>query len=199
MAKKVFVIYYSMYGHILKMAESVKEGLEEAGVEAEIYQVDETLPEEVLGKMGAPPKADYPVIDPQMLTDADGFMFGIPTRFGMMAGQMKSFFDRTGQHWMQQSLAGKPAGIFVSTAQQGGGQETTALTTITQLTHHGMVFVPLGYQVPETMNNDGIRGGGPWGAGTLAGGDGSRQPTEVELSMAKKQGELFGKFVNRLA
>jgi len=198
MAKKVFIIYYSMYGHILKMAESVKEGLEEAGVEVKIFQVAETLPAGVLEKMGAPPKAEYPVIDTHTLDEADGLIFGTPTRFGMMAAQMKSFWDQTGGHWMKQSLAGKPAGVFTSTAQQGGGQETTIMTMVTQLTHHGMVFVPVGYQAPETMNSDGIRGGGPWGAGTIAGGDGSREPTFVELSMAKKQGELFGKFVNRL-
>lgn len=127
------------------MAQEVQKGLESEGCQVTIFQVPETLPEEVLQKMHAPAKPSIPIITADKLTEADGIIFGIPTRFGMMAAQMKAFFDTTGGLWGTQALAGKPAGIFVSTGTQGGGQETTALTAISQLTHHGMVFVPLGY------------------------------------------------------
>ncbi|GFZ06274.1 Quinone reductase family protein [Actinidia rufa] len=132
-----------MYGHVEKLAEEIKKGAASLeGVEAKLWQVPETLPHEVLGKMGAPPKSDVPVISPDELAEADGLIFGFPTRFGMMAAQFKAFLDATGGLWRTQKLAGKPAGIFYSTGSQGGGQETTALTAITQLVHHGMIFVP---------------------------------------------------------
>ncbi|EEC79475.1 hypothetical protein OsI_20505 [Oryza sativa Indica Group] len=144
--------YYSMYGHVAKLAEEIKKGASSVeGVEVKIWQVPETLSEEVLGKMGAPPRSDAPVIAPQELAEADGVLFGFPTRFGMMAAQMKAFFDATGGLWREQSLAGKPAGVFFSTGTQGGGQETTPLTAVTQLAHHGMVFVPVGYTFGAKM------------------------------------------------
>jgi NAD(P)H dehydrogenase (quinone) len=134
-----------------------------------IRQVPEILSEEVLGKMGAPPKTDVPIISPQELAEADGILFGFPTRFGMMASQMKAFFDATGGLWREQSLAGKPAGVFFSTGTQGGGQETTPLTAVTQLTHHGMVFVPVGYTFGAKMfDMEKVQGGSPYGAGTFA-------------------------------
>ncbi|KAJ6893315.1 hypothetical protein NC652_027366 [Populus alba x Populus x berolinensis] len=184
--------YYSMYGHVARLAEEIKKGADTVeGVEIKLWQVPETLPEEVLGKMGAPPKSDVPIIKPNDLTEADGVLFGFPTRFGMMAAQFKAFLDATGGLWGTQQLAGKPAGIFFSTASQGGGQETTALTAITQLVHHGMIFVPIGYTFGAGMfEMEQVKGGSPYGAGTFA-GDGTRQPTELELGQAFHQGKYF--------
>lgn len=182
------------------MAESVKAGLEEAGCEAQLLQVPETLPAEVLEKMHAPPKPeDVPIADPHSLPDYDGIIFGIPTRFGMAAAQMKAFMDSTGGLWLKGKLVGKPAGIFFSTGTQGGGQETTALTFITQLAHHGMVYVPIGYSSPKLMDMNETHGGSPYGAGCLAGPDGSRMPSDLEKDVAKHQGGYFGNIVKKLA
>ncbi|GAB2232800.1 hypothetical protein Drorol1_Dr00011859 [Drosera rotundifolia] len=148
------------------------------------YTVPETLPENVLTLMGAPPKSDVPFITPDELGEADGFLFGFPTRFGMMAAQFKAFLDSTGGLWRTQKLVGKPAGIFISTSSQGGGQETTTLPAITQLGHHGMIFVPIGYTFGAGMfEMEKIKGGSAYGAGTYA-GDGTRQPSELELAIA---------------
>lgn len=191
--------YYSMYGHIETLAKEIKKGAESVeGVEASLYQVPETLPEEVLGKMGAPQKSEVPHISPADLPNADGFLFGFPTRYGMMAAQFKAFLDATGGLWRTQSLAGKPAGIFISTGSQGGGQETTALTAITQLTHHGMIFVPIGYTFGAGMFEiNEVKGGSPYGAGTLA-GDGTRQPTKLELEQAFYQGKYTAEITKKL-
>jgi len=199
MAAKVYIVYYSMYGHVAKLAQEIQKGASSVeGVEAKLFQVPETLPAEVLGKMGAPPKTEVPIITPSELTEADGIIFGFPTRFGMMAAQMKAFFDSTGGLWRGQELAGKPAGIFYSTGSQGGGQETTPLTTITQLTHHGMIFVPVGYTFGAGMfEMEQIKGGSPYGAGTFA-GDGSRQPSELELGQAFHQGKYFAGIAKKL-
>jgi NAD(P)H dehydrogenase (quinone) len=197
---KLAIVYYSTYGHIAKMAEKVKEGVESVeGVTAEIYQVAETLPEEVLAKMHAPPKKDHPIATPDVLKEADGILFGIPTRFGSMPAQVKALFDATGGLWGSGALIGKPAGIFFSTATQGGGQETTAFTSVTFLTHQGLTFVPLGYRSPLMFSMDEIHGGSPWGSGTFAGPDGSRQPTDMELSVAKVQGESFAQVAKKLS
>ncbi|GFP83940.1 probable NAD(P)H dehydrogenase (quinone) fqr1-like 1 [Phtheirospermum japonicum] len=165
MATKVYIVYYSTYGHVERLAQEIKRGAESVeNVEAKLWQVPETLSDEILGKMGAPPKSDVPVITPNELAEADGFIFGFPTRFGMMAAQFKAFLDSTGGLWRTQALAGKPAGIFCSTGTQGGGQETTALTAITQLTHHGMIFVPIGYTFGAGMSEmEKIKGGSPYG------------------------------------
>ncbi|OAY79016.1 NAD(P)H dehydrogenase (quinone) FQR1, partial [Ananas comosus] len=178
--------------HVEKLAEEIKKGASSVvGVEAKLWQVAETLPEEVLTKMGAPAKSDVPIIKPNELVDADGIIFGFPTRFGMMAAQFKAFLDATGGLWRTQQLAGKPAGIFFSTGTQGGGQETTALTAVTQLTHHGMIFVPIGYTFGAGMfEMENVKGGSPYGAGTFA-GDGSRLPSELELQQAFHQGQYF--------
>lgn len=202
MTKKVYIIYYSTYGHVLKLAQALKEGVDSVeGCEGVLYQVAETLPDGVLEKMHAPPKpADIPVIDPHVIDQADGFAFGFPTRFGMMASQMKAFWDATGGHWQKGSLVGKPAALFTSTATQGSGQESTILTAVTQLAHHGMIYVPVGYSYgPALFDNGTVRGGSPWGAGTLAGPDGSRQPSEVELGLAKHQGTVIAKATLKLA
>ncbi|MED6167503.1 hypothetical protein PIB30_003475 [Stylosanthes scabra] len=199
MAVKLYVVYYSMYGHVEKLAQEIKKGAASVeGVEVKIWQVPETLPEEVLGKMGAPPKTDAPIITPDELATADGFVFGFPTRFGMMPAQFKAFLDSTGGLWRTQQLAGKPAGIFYSTGSQGGGQETTALTAITQLVHHGMIFVPIGYTFGAGMfDMENVKGGSPYGAGTYA-GDGSRQPTELELEQAFHQGKYLATITKKL-
>ncbi|CAI5736852.1 unnamed protein product [Hyaloperonospora brassicae] len=197
---KVAIIYYSTFGHIAKMAESIKSGVESvAGVTADVYQVQETLPEEVLGKMHAPPKQDHAVATPDVLKNADGVLLGIPTRFGSMPAQVKALFDACGGLWAAGALVGKPAGIFFSTSTQGGGQETTAFTTVTFLTHQGMTFVPLGYRSPLLFNMDEIHGGSPWGAGALAGSDGARQPSQLEHDVAKVQGESFAHVAKKLA
>ncbi|KAK8664823.1 hypothetical protein V6N13_084596 [Hibiscus sabdariffa] len=188
-----------MYGHVEKLAQEIKKGAESVeGVEAKVFQVAETLPEEVLGKMHAPPKTDAPIITPNELTEADGLLFGFPTRFGMMPAQFKAFLDSTGGLWRTQALAGKPAGFFYSTSAQGSGQETTALTAITQLVHHGMLFVPIGYSFGVDMfEMEQVKGGSPYGAGTYA-GDGSRQPSELELAQAFHQGKYLAGIAKKL-
>jgi len=160
--------------------------------------VAETLPKEVLDKMYAPAKPDVPVINPQDLAEADGIIFGIPTRFGEMAGQMKALFDATGGLWGKGALVGKVASVFFSTGTQGGGQETTALTTVTQFVHHGMIYVPIGYSNPQLFDMNEVHGGSPYGAGTLAGTKGERQPSKLELGVAEHQGKYVGGVVKAL-
>ncbi|KAJ1718477.1 hypothetical protein LPJ61_006611, partial [Coemansia biformis] len=150
---KIFVITYSMYGHINKVAESVVKGLEMAGAEVGRYQIAETLSDEILAKMHAPPKADFPIITPEDLPKADGFIFGFPTRYGGAPAQVRAFFDMTGCLWMKQALTGKPAGFFFSTASQHGGQEATVLTSLPFLAHHGIIYVPFGYAHPNLFDN----------------------------------------------
>ncbi|OEL25211.1 putative NAD(P)H dehydrogenase (quinone) FQR1-like 2 [Dichanthelium oligosanthes] len=198
---RLYIVFYSMYGHVESLARrtAVGAGVVE-GVEAVLRRVPETLPPEVLEKMQAPAKDPaVPVIaSAAELLEADGVLFGFPTRYGAMAAQMKAFFDSTGSLWEEQKLAGKPAGFFVSTGTQGGGQETTAWTAITQLVHHGMLFVPIGYTFGAGMfNMDDIRGGSPYGAGVFA-GDGSRRPSETELALAEHQGKYMGSIVKKL-
>ncbi|KAF5736050.1 Minor allergen Alt a 7 [Tripterygium wilfordii] len=198
---KIFIVFYSMYGHVESLARRMKKGVDGVdGIEAVLYRVPETLSSEVLEQMKAPPKdSAIPEITAAELVEADGVLFGFPTRYGCMAGQMKAFFDSTGQLWKEQKLAGKPAGFFVSTGTQGGGQETTAWTAITQLAHHGMLFVPIGYTFGAGMfKMDSIRGGSPYGAGVFA-GDGLREASETELSLAEHQGQYMAAVVKRLA
>ncbi|KAL5053900.1 hypothetical protein RYX36_034582 [Vicia faba] len=198
---KVYIVFYSMYGHVESLARSLKKGVDSVdGVEGVLYRVVETLPKDVLELMKAPEKVDdgIPLISSENLVEADGLLFGFPTRFGSMAGQMKAFFDSTGQLWREQKLAGLPAGFFVSTGTQGGGQETTAWTAITQLVHHGMLYVPIGYTFGAGMfEMDSVRGGSPYGAGVFA-GDGSRQATEAELALAEYQGRYMANIVKKL-
>eukprot|EP00249_Psilotum_nudum_P010773 c22756_g1_i1 orf=1-693(-) len=167
---KVYIIFYSLYGHVEALAKKIKAGIDSVeGVEGHLFRVQETLPESILQQMQAPPKDEsIPVISASELLDADALIFGFPTRFGAMAAQMKTFFDSTGQLWRAQQLAGKPAGLFVSSGTQGGGQETTAWTALTQLVHHGMLFVPIGYTFGAGMfKMEEVRGGSPYGAGTF--------------------------------
>lgn len=199
MATKVYIVYYSMYGHVEKLAEEIKKGADSVeGVEATLWQVPETLPEQVLVKMNTPPRSEVPIIEPQQLADADALILGFPTRYGMMAAQFKAFLDATGGLWRTQQLAGKPAGIFYSTGSQGGGQETTPLTAITQLVHHGLIYVPIGYTFgPGMFEMEQVKGGSPYGAGTFA-GDGTRQPTKLELDQAFHQGKYISGIAKKL-
>ncbi|EGO03154.1 hypothetical protein SERLA73DRAFT_174594 [Serpula lacrymans var. lacrymans S7.3] len=195
---RVAIVIYSLYGHIAKLAESVKTGIENAGGSVQIYQIPETLSNDVLTRMHAPPKQSYPIISPTELTNFDAFLFGIPTRYGNFPAQWKVFWDATGGLWASGALAGKFAGVFVSTGSPGGGQESTVMNTLSTFIHHGMVFVPLGYKhtFPQLSNLTEVRGGSPWGAGTFAGGDGSRQPSPLELEIASLQGKGFWEIVS---
>ncbi|KAJ5339905.1 Flavodoxin/nitric oxide synthase [Penicillium brevicompactum] len=199
MAPKVAIVYYSTWGHIQALAEAEKKGIEAAGGEATIYQIAETLSEEVLGKMYAPAKASYPIAEPADLLTYDAVLFGIPTRFGNFPAQWKTFWDKTGGIWASGGYWGKHAGLFVSTGTQGGGQESTALATMSTLTHHGMIYVPLGYKTTfaQLSNLDEVHGGSAWGAGTFAGADGSRKPSPLELEIATAQGKAFYETVSK--
>ncbi|KAL1310469.1 hypothetical protein AAFC00_000762 [Neodothiora populina] len=194
MAPKIAIVFYSMYGHITKLVEAEAAGIRAAGGSVDIYQVPETLPQEVLTKMYAAPKPDYPVLnDPKILESYDAFLFGIPTRFGNFPAQFKAFWDHTGGQWQSGAFWGKYAGVFVSTATPGGGQESTVVAALSTLAHHGMIYVPLGYKTvfPLLADLSEVRGGSPWGAGTFAAPDGSRQPSAKEIELATKQGEAF--------
>ncbi|KAG9246595.1 NADH-quinone oxidoreductase [Calycina marina] len=197
---KVAIVFYSMYGHIQKLAEAEAEGLKKAGVTADIYQVPETLPQEVLAKMYAPAKSAYPEISATKLAEYDAFLFGIPTRYGNFPAQWKAFWDSTGGLWASGALWGKYAGVFVSTSGLGGGQESTVIASLSTLAHHGVIYVPLGYKPAFSLitNLSEVHGGSPWAAGTFTSADGSRQPTALELEMANIQGESFATIIKKV-
>lgn len=195
---KVLVVYYSLYGHVAQLADQIAEGAKSTGAQVTVRQIAETLPAEVLAKMGAPPKRDIPIATADDLAAADAIFFGIPTRFGAASAQVKALLDSTGQLWAKGALVGKVASVFFSTATQGGGQETTALTFLTQFVHHGMIYVPIGYSSPLLFNMDEIHGGSPYGAGTFAGPTGSRQPSKLELDVANHQGKHVSNIANEL-
>lgn len=185
---KVLVLYYSMYGHIETMAQAVAEGVKKVdGADVVIKRVPETMPAELFTKSGGKTQT-APEATPQELGDYDAIIIGTPTRFGNMAGQMRTFWDQTGGLWASGGLYGKIASVFSSTGT-GGGQEQTITSTWTTLAHHGMVIVPIGYATKELFDVSQVRGGTPYGATTIAGGDGSRQPSEEELTIARYQGE----------
>jgi len=197
---KVAVVYYSTWGHIRQMADAVVKGVEQSGAEVTLYQIAETLPAEVLAKMYAAPKpTDVPIVTPDDLTKYDGLIFGAPTRYGQPCAQYKALWDATGQLWASGALNGKLASFFFGTATLGGGQETTAMTNLSHFVHHGMVFVPMGYGDPTKalFDLDTVHGGSPWGAGSLSGPTGARQPSAAELGMATYQGKRFGDFANQ--
>ena len=201
---KVLVVFYSTYGHVYKMAEAIAEGAGEVtGAEVEIRRVPETLPQEVLEKMGAldAQKAfsQVPVCSVDELAQADAIIFGTPTRFGNMCGQMRQFLDATGQLWANGSLVGKVGSVFTSTATQHGGQESTILTFHVTLLHHGLIVAGLPYAFQGQMRIDEITGGSPYGASTIAGGDGSRMPSENELEAARFQGKHVAGIALKLA
>jgi NAD(P)H dehydrogenase (quinone) len=201
---KILVVYYSMYGHVHRMAEAVAEGARTvAGAEVALRRVPETLPAEVLEKMGAvaaqKAMASVPVCTVEELAGADAILFGTPTRFGNMCGQLRQFLDATGQLWAKGALVGKVGGVFTSTATQHGGQETTLISTIVTLLHHGMVVVGLPYSFQGQMRNDEITGGSPYGASTVAGTAGERAPTANELEGARYQGRHAAEVAAKLA
>jgi NAD(P)H dehydrogenase (quinone) len=201
---KVLVVFYSTYGHVFKMAEAVAEGVKAVdGAEVEIRRVPETLPQEVLEKMGAVDAqkafSNVPVCTVDELAEADAVIFGTPTRFGNMCGQMRQFLDATGQLWANGSLVGKVGSVFTSSATQHGGQESTILTFHVTLLHHGFVVVGLPYAFQGQMRIDEITGGSPYGASTIAGGDGSRMPSENELEAARFQGKHVASIASKLA
>ncbi len=197
---KVLVLYYSSYGHIETMANAIAEGVRSVdGAEVTIKRVPELVPDDVARESGIKLDQEAPVATVDELADYDAIIFGTPTRFGNMAAQMRNFLDQTGGLWMKGSLIGKAGSVFVSTATQHGGQETTISSFHTTLLHHGMVIVGLPYSAPEQMRLDEITGGSPYGATTISGGDGSRQPSENELQLARFQGRHVAEIAARLA
>ena len=200
---KVLIVYYSTYGHVHKMAEAVAEGVGEIdGAEAILRRVPETLPEEVLEKMGAVEAQQFmskvPICSVEELVSADAVIFGTPTRFGNMCGQMRQFLDATGQLWAQGALVGKVGSVFTSSATQHGGQESTLLSFHITLLHHGFVIVGLPYTFQGQMRIDEITGGSPYGASTIAGGSGERMPSENELDAARFQGKHVATIASNL-
>ena len=200
---KVLIAYYSMYGHIRRMAEAVKEGASSVSdADVRMCRVPETLPDEVLAKMGAletqKAQAQVPVCQVEDLVGADAIIFGTPTRFGNMCGQMRQFLDGTGGLWSKGALVGKVGSVFTSSATQHGGQESTILSFHTTLLHQGMIIVGLPYTFTGQMQIDEITGGSPYGASTIAGGDGKRMPSENELNAARFQGRHVAEIAGKL-
>ncbi len=186
---KILVLYYSTYGHVETMANAVAEGARTVpGIAVTLKRVPETMPPEVAKQAGAKLNQTAPVASPGELADYDAIIFGTPTRFGNMAAQMRSFLDQTGGLWVKGALVGKVASVFASTGT-GGGNESTILTFIPTLLHHGMIYVGLPYACPELADISELKGGSPYGAATIAGADGSRQPSAKELAMARFQGK----------
>jgi len=199
-SQRIAIIIYSLYGHIATMAEAIKAGIVAKGGNADIFQVPETLSNEILTKMKAPSKHNYPIANNATLKSYNAFLFGIPTRFGNMPAQMKTFWDATGHLWLNGDLNAKYAGVFVSTAATGGGQEATVINFLSTLTHHGMIYVPFGYATgfDRLKSLDEVHGGSPWGAGTYAGQKGERKPTKRELDLAESQGKAFYEVISRV-
>src|SRR5580700_8269397 len=195
---KILVLYYSMYGHIEIMAKAIAEGARSVGgTDVVIKRVPETMPPEVAKKYGAKLDQGAPIASPDELPQYDAIIFGTPTRFGNMAGQMRNFLDQTGALWLKGALIGKVGSVFTSTGT-GGGNESTILTFIPTLLHHGMIYVGLPYAIPETKEVGEVRGGSPYGAGTIAAPDGSRLPSAKELTMARFQGKHVADIAARL-
>ncbi|AUX93015.1 NAD(P)H:quinone oxidoreductase [Mixta gaviniae] len=196
---KILVLYYSMYGHVETMAQAVAEGARKVdGAEVTVKRVPETMDAERFAQVGGKTDQDAPEATPEELPQYDAIIFGTPTRFGNMSGQMRTFLDRTGGLWASGALYGKLGSVFTSTGT-GGGQEHTLSSTWTTLAHHGMVIVPIGYGTKELFDIGQVRGGTPYGASTYAGGDGSRQPSEEELNIARFQGEHVARLAVKLS
>lgn len=200
---RIQVVFYSTYGHVYRLAEAVAEGARQvAGAEVTLWQVPELMSEEALVKSGAKAAraafARVPLARPEQLAEADAVIFGTPTRFGMMAAQMRSFLDQTGGLWAKGALVGKVGSVFASTGTQHGGQETTLTSFHTTLLHHGMVVVGVPYAEPRLMAMQEVSGGTPYGATTLAGPDGARQPSDNELAIARFQGQHVATIARRL-
>lgn len=190
---KVLVLYYSTYGHVEKLAEAVAEGARSTGAQVDVKRVPETVPEEVANKGHFKLDQQAPIATVAELETYDAIIIGCPTRYGRIASQMAAFLDQTGGLWARGALHGKVGGAFTSTATQHGGQETTLFSIIVNLLHFGMIVVGLPYSHQGQMSMDEIVGGAPYGASTIAGGDGSRQPSEIDLAGARHQGELVAR------
>ncbi|MBA2779083.1 NAD(P)H:quinone oxidoreductase [Billgrantia kenyensis] len=195
---KVLVLYHSMYGHIHTLAQAVTEGVHQvAGAKADMKRVPETMDPEAFAQAGGQ-HFDTPEASPQDLADYDAVIFGTPTRYGNMSGQMRTFLDQTGGLWAKGALRGKVGSVFTSTGT-GGGNETTILTSWTTLAHQGMLILPIGYGLESQFDISSVQGGSPYGASTLAGPDGKRQPTEHELELARLQGRSVAEVAAKLA
>jgi NAD(P)H dehydrogenase (quinone) len=204
MAVKVQIVFHSLYTHVYRLAEAVAEGARQVpGAQVVLAQVAETLPHEVLEKMGAVEAkkvfAHVPVADPHALADADAIILGAPTRYGAACAQMQAFLDATGGHWVKGSLIGKVGSAFTSTASQHGGQETTLVHMHTFFYHQGMVVVGVPYAAQELLKLDEVTGGTPYGASTIAGPHGERTPTANELAIARYQGRHVTQIAMKLA
>ena len=200
---KIAIVFYSMYGHVYALAKAAAEGVRRVeGAEVSLYRVAETLPEEILERMGAldfsRQLAAVPLASPEVLETADAIIFGTPTRFGNMCGQMRQFLDSTGGLWQRGALVGKLGSVLVSSATQHGGQESTILSFHITLLHHGMLVVGLPYAFSAQSGVDEIKGGSPYGATTIAGSAGERQPSAVELDGARYQGEHVARLTAKL-
>lgn len=196
---KVLVLYYSSYGHVEQMAQAEAEGAREAGANVVVKRVPETVPEEIARKSGFKLDQKAPVATVEELPQYDAILFGSPTRYGNMTAQMKSFLDQTGSLWASGALVGKVGSVFTSTATQHGGQESTILTFHPVLLHLGFVIVGLPYAFQGQMGVTEVMGNSPYGASTIAGADGSRQPSKVELDGARFQGKHVAQIAARLA
>ena len=195
---KVLVLYHSMYGHIETLANKVAEGVRSiSGAEVIIKRVAETIPEAAFKAAGGKADQSAPVAAPAELGEYDAIIFGTPTRFGNMSGQMRTFLDQTGGLWAKGALAGKVGSVFTSTGTMGG-QETTITSFWHTLAHHGMIIVPTGYGVQSQFDMTQVKGGSPYGAATIAGADGSRQPSEAELELAYAQGAKVAQLAVKL-
>lgn len=200
---KVLIVYYSMYGHIHAMAQAVAQGVKEVdGAQVEIRRVPETLSQEILEKMGAVKSqeamANVPICSVEGLSGSDAIIFGTPTRFGNMCGQMRQFLDATGSLWAKDALVGKVGSVFTSSSTQHGGQESTILSFHTTLLHHGMIVVGLPYSFKGQSVTDQVTGGSPYGASTIAAPDGSRMPSDNELDAARFQGRHVATIAKKL-
>ena len=196
---RVLVLYYSAYGHIEKMAHAVAEGARSAGVEVDVKRVPELVPEDVARASHYKLDQQAPIAKPDELANYDAIIVGAGTRFGTVASQMRNFWDQTGGLWAKGALVGKVGSVFTSSGTQHGGQESTILTFIPTLLHHGLAVVGLPYSFAGQTGVDEIKGGSPYGASTITGGDGSRQPSEVELEAARYQGAHVAKIAAKLA
>jgi len=203
MPAKVQIVFYSMYGHIWRMAEALAKGARDGGASVEIFQVAETLPPDVLAKMGAADAkkqfAQIPVADPHHLADADAIILGSPTRFGDMCAQMRTFLDATPGLWVKGALVGKLGSAFTSTGTQHGGQETTFIPIFNFFLHHGMIVAGVPYSCPELSNMAEVTGGSPYGSSTMSGPKGERQVTANELAIANFQGKHVAQLAAKLA
>jgi len=196
---KVLVLYYSSYGHIAKMADAVAEGARSGGADVDVRRVRETAPDEVAKSAGIVVADHHELLtDPNELTNYDAIIVGTGTRYGRMSSQMAAFWDTTGGVWAKGGLVGKIGGAFTSTATQHGGQETTLFSIITNLMHHGLTIVGLDYGYEGHTGLDEVNGSTPYGASTIAGGDGSRQPTEIELGGARHQGKRIAELATKV-